>query len=113
MKKKRAIKVRVNRERLESLCRLYGWLLSVYESDDDYEELLRSHVELMYQRLSTLLSRSFQTVLVAFSDPEARAFCTVWQRWNLDHDLPGKVAALELVRQVDRARNRVCLTDQA
>jgi hypothetical protein len=112
MNKQRAIKVRVNRERLESLCGLYRWLISVYESDDDYEDLLRSHVELMYQRLASMLSRSFRTVLIDFSDPEARAFCTVWRRWNLDHDLPGKIAAMELVQKVDRARNSVCLTDQ-
>ncbi len=111
MKKRREIKVRVNRERLESLSNLYQWLLTVYESGDDYEELLRSHVELMHQRLKNILIKTFRTILVDFTEPEARAFCAVWSRWNLDHDLAGKIAAEDLVQKLEKARSRVHLFD--
>ena len=111
MKKRRDIKVRVNRERLESLCNLHHWLLTVYDSGDEYEELLRAHVELMYQRLSTILNKTFRTILIDFTDPEAKAFCAVWTHWNLDHDVAGKVVAQDLVRKIDMARSHIMLSE--
>jgi hypothetical protein len=106
MKTRGEIGVRISRERLEVLFGLYDWLIAAYESENEGEFLLFSHVVAMYRKVEQVLKKNFQTISLNFSEPEALAFCQVWSKWNLDHNLYGKVVAHDLVAKIDKLRGK-------
>ncbi len=100
MAKKRCIRLRINRQRVEALHEICGEMLDDFTPDNEHRQLLREYmVELRY-RLEELLERNQELYTLMLGNTEAVAFYQLWQMLDIRHDKYAHLIVNDLLRKM-------------
>lgn len=81
------IKVKLDRDRLCELGRMFTELIKQYEPTSIHGQLLKAHMEVMVRRLRIMAAKEQVTNTLCLNEPEALAFYLIWT--ELEIEIPG------------------------
>jgi len=98
----KAVKVRINHERVEALHEILRDLIEGFEPEDAHEELLKEYMTGLKLELQKMASRQQLLYTFTMSGTEAIAFRQMWQMTALKENKYASIIVQSIIGQIDK-----------